>query len=134
MSLRLRVTLFLALAVAAAVVAVSWAAYASAEGEARGEIDEALLSRAAPESGPGGQVVIVSSGTGPAFTQSFPGGGVELRPDVIMQFVDASGTVFAPFPGGVTLPVEEEDLAIAAGRAASPCCATCGSTASTTGW
>ena len=63
----------------------------------------------------GGQGIIVSSGTLPAFPQPFPEGGVELRPDVIMQFVDASGAVFAPFTGGVTLPVEEEDLAIAAG-------------------
>ena len=55
MSLRLRVTLFLALAVAVAVVAVSWAAYASAEGEARGEIDDALLSRVAPDGMSGGQ-------------------------------------------------------------------------------
>ncbi len=115
MSLRLRVTLFLALAVAVAVAAVSWAAYASAEGEARSEIDEALLSRVAPEGMAGGQGVIVSAGTLPAFPQSFPEGGVELRPDVIMQFVDASGAVFAPFTGGVTLPVEEADLAIAAG-------------------
>ena len=115
MSLRLRVTLFLALAVAVAVAAVSWAAYASAEGEARSEIDEALLSRVAPDGMAGGQGIIVSSGTLPAFPQPFPGGGVELRPDLIMQFVDASGAVFAPFTGGVALPVEEEDLAIAAG-------------------
>lgn len=114
MSLRLRVTLFLALAVAVAVAAVSWAAYASAEGEARGEIDEALLSRAVPDGMAGGQGFIVSSGTLPAFAQPFPEGGFEVRPDVIMQFVDASGTVFASFSGGVTLPVEEEDLAIAA--------------------
>lgn len=113
MSLRLRVTLFLALAVAVAVVAVSWAAYASAEGEARGEIDAGLLSRVVPEGGPEGQAVILSA-TMPAFPQSFPEGGVNVRPDVVMQFLDASGSVFAPFTGGVTLPVEEEDLAIAA--------------------
>jgi two-component system, OmpR family, sensor histidine kinase MprB len=113
-SLRLRVTLFLALAVAAAVVAVSWAAYATARSEARGEIDQALLSRAAPEMGQPGQVMVVSGGTRPAFTDSFPAGGVEMRPDVIMQFVDAAGTVFAPFPGEVALPVEDEDLALAA--------------------
>ncbi len=114
MSLRLRVTLFLALAVAAAVIAVSWAAYASAEGEARGEIDEALLGRVAPDMGPGAQSVVVGSGTGAVLSQSLPETGVELRPDMIMQLVDASGTVFTPFSGGVTLPVEEEDLAIAA--------------------
>ena len=72
-------------------------------------------SRVAPESGPGGQAVIVSGGSIPAFTQSFPATGVEMRPDVVMQFVTASGAVFAPFSGGVTLPVEEGDLAIAAG-------------------
>lgn len=116
MSLRLRVTLFLALAVAVAVAAVSWAAYASAEHEARAEIDEALLGRAAPEEGPGGQGIIVSAGTLPAFPQAFPDAGVEVRPDLIMQFVDASGTVFATFSGGITLPVEAEDLAIAAGN------------------
>jgi sensor histidine kinase regulating citrate/malate metabolism len=38
-SLRLRITLFIVAAVAAAVVAVSWAAYASAQHEARSEID-----------------------------------------------------------------------------------------------
>ncbi len=114
MSLRLRVTLFLALAVAVAVVAVSWAAYATAKSEARGEIDQALLNRAAPEMGQAGQVTVVSGGTRPAFTDSFPAGGVEMRPDVIMQFVDAAGTVFAPFPGEVALPVEDEDLAMAA--------------------
>jgi two-component system sensor histidine kinase MprB len=111
----LRVTLFLALAVAVAVAAVSWAAYASAEHEARAEIDEALLDRAAPQQGPGGQGIIVSAGTLPAFAQAFPTGGVELRPDLVMQLVDASGEVFAPFSGGVSLPVEAEDLAIAAG-------------------
>jgi two-component system sensor histidine kinase MprB len=115
-SLRLRVTLFLALAVAVAVAAVSWAAYASAEHEARAEIDEALLGRAMPEEGPGGQGIIVSAGTLPAFPQAFPDGGVGLRPDLIMQFVDASGAVLAPFSGGVVLPVEAEDLAIAAGN------------------
>jgi two-component system sensor histidine kinase MprB len=113
-SLRLRVTLFLSLAVAVAVAAVSWAAYAAAEGEARAEIDEALLSRVAPEGMAGGQGIIVSAGTLPAFPQPFPEGGVELRPDLIVQFVDASGVVFAPFTGGVTLPVEEADLAMAA--------------------
>ncbi len=133
MSLRLRVTLFLALAVAVAVAAVSWAAYASAEGEARSEIDETLLSRVAPDGMVGGQGIIVSSGTLPAFPQSFPEGGVELRPDVIMQFVDASGAVFAPFTGGVTLPVEEEDLAIAAGSG-DPCCAMSRWRGSTTAW
>jgi len=114
-SLRLRVTLFLALAVAVAVVAVSWAAYASAEQEARSEIDEALLSRVDPGSGAGGQGIIVSAGTLPAVPMPFPDAGVEVRPDMIMQFVDASGTVFAPFSGGVALPVDEDDLAAALG-------------------
>lgn len=116
MSLRLRVTLFLALAVAVAVVAVSWAAYASARHEARSEIDEALLGRFSPAGGTVvGSSVLMGAGTiqqvGP---QPFPDAGVGVRPDVIMQFVDASGTVLTPFSGGVTLPVEEEDLAIAA--------------------
>ncbi|MBN2114232.1 MAG: HAMP domain-containing histidine kinase [Acidimicrobiia bacterium] len=115
MSLRLRVTLFLALAVAVAVAAVSWAAYASAEHEARAEIDQALLGRALPEGMAGGQSFIVSSGALPVLPQPFPEGGVEFRPDVVVQFVDASGGVFAPFAGGVALPVEEEDLAIAVG-------------------
>ena len=116
MSLRLRVTLFLALAVAAAVVAVSWAAYASARHEARSEIDEALLGRFSPAGGTVvGSGVLVGSGTiqqvGP---EPFPDAGVGVRPDVIMQFVDASGAVFAPFCGTVALPVDAEDLAIAA--------------------
>jgi two-component system, OmpR family, sensor histidine kinase MprB len=113
-SFRLRITLFLALAVAVAVVAVSWAAYASARHEAVGEIDEALLSRVGPEGGPGGGTVMVSSGPRPSFTQGFPDTGFEMRPDVVMQFADQSGTVFTPFPTGVTLPVGEVDLAIAA--------------------
>ena len=117
MSLRLRVTLFLALAVAAAVVAVSWAAYASARHEARSEIDEALLDRFSPAGGTVvGSSVLVGAGiiqqVGP---QPFPDAGVGVRPDVIMQFVEASGAVFAPFADTVALPVDAEDLAIAAG-------------------
>jgi two-component system sensor histidine kinase MprB len=118
-SLRLRVTLFLALAVAVAVGAVSWAAYASARGEARSEIDEALLSRVVPGGGPGAGGFVVSAASMPAFAQAVPDSGLEIRPDLVMQFVDASGRIFAPFPGEMTLPVEEADLAIAAGSGAT---------------
>lgn len=113
MSLRLRVTLFIAIAVAAAVVAVSWAAYASAQHEARSEIDQALLNRVAPLGGPGASVA-------PSDQPMFPDGGadtgVAIRPDVLMQFVDAGGTVYAPFPGAASLPVDEQDVAVAAGE------------------
>jgi len=113
-SLRLRVMLFIALAVAAAVVAVSWAAYASAQHEARRAIDDALLGRIAPLGGPG---FTVASGSGPAFSQSEPGTGVAVLPDVVMQIIDGSGAVIdSPFSGTVALPVDDEDRAIAAGE------------------
>jgi len=113
MSLRLRVTLFIAVAVAAAVVAVSWAAYASAQHEARSEIDQALLSRVAPL---GGQEAMVAPTEEPMFGGGGPPTGVAVRPDVLMQFVDAAGTVFAPFEGSTPLPVDEQDVAVAAGE------------------
>lgn len=113
MSLRLRVTLFIAVAVAAAVVAVSWGAYASAQHEARGEIDRALLERVAPLGGPGATVWPPDA---PPFDEAQAGTGVAVRPDVLTQFVDAAGTVFAPFAGATLLPVDQTDLAIAAGE------------------
>jgi two-component system sensor histidine kinase MprB len=116
MSLRLRVTLFIAVAVAAAVVAVSWAAYASAQHEARSEIDQALLSRVAPLGGPG---ATVSPSDEPMFTGAGTDTGVAVRPDVLMQIVDASGAVFAPFAGATPLPVDEADVAVAAGEEAT---------------
>jgi two-component system sensor histidine kinase MprB len=111
-SLRLRVTLFIVLVVAAAAVAVSWAAYASAYHEARGKVDESLLSRVAPPGAPGGGfgAVVVGGAPEAQFGQT---GGVSVRPDVIMQFVDESGTVHS-LTGSPALPVDERDLAIAA--------------------
>lgn len=113
MSLRLRITLFIVAAVAAAVVAVSWAAYASAQHEARSEIDQALLSRVAPLGGPG---AMVAPPDGPMFGGDGSSSGVAVRPDVLTQYVDAEGTVYAPFAGAAVLPVEEADLAVAAGQ------------------
>jgi len=101
------------LAVAAAVVAVSWAAYASAQHEARSEIDQALLARVAPLGGSG---ATVAPSDAAVFAEVESDTGVAVRPDVLMQFVDASGTVFLPFAGAAQLPVGEEDLAIAAGE------------------
>lgn len=113
MSLRLRVTVFIMVAVTAAVVAVTWAAYASARHEARREIDQSLLARVAPLGRPGG---MVAPPEGPGFTELEMGTGVTVRPDVLMQYIDAAGTVFSPWPGAVILPVDESDLAIAAGE------------------
>jgi two-component system sensor histidine kinase MprB len=114
MSLRLRVTLFFVVVVAAAAVAISWAAYASAYHEARGKVDQALLSRVGVPGGPvGGPGPVVVAGAPPEepYTQT---GGITVRPDVLTQFVDASGTVYPQFAGSPTLPVDQEDLAIAA--------------------
>ena len=116
MSLRLRVALFMALVVAAAAVAVSWAAYASAQHEARSEVDQALLSRVGftgqPPGWPGGLPVVGEQVPPP---DPWPSIGISARPDVIIQVIDASGAVAGPAAGEVTLPVEEADLAVAAG-------------------
>jgi len=116
-SLRLRVALFMALVVAAAAVAVSWAAYASAQHEARSEVDQALLSRVGftgqPPGGPGGLPVVGEQVPPP---DPWPSTGISARPDVVIQVIDASGAVAGPAAGEVTLPVEEADLAVAAGN------------------
>jgi two-component system sensor histidine kinase MprB len=114
-SLRLRVALFIALVVAVAAVAVSWAAYASAQHEARSEVDQALLSRvgfAGPPGMPGLPVV----GDQMPPPEPWPSSGISARPDVVIQVIDASGAVVGPMTGVVTLPVEEADLAVAAGE------------------
>ena len=78
MSLRLRVALFMALLVAAAAVAVSWAAYASAQHEARSGVDQTLRSRvgfaAQPPGGPGGMPVLGE----PVLVATVVGGAVIL--------------------------------------------------------
>ena len=117
MSLRLRVALFMALLVAAAAVAVSWAAYASAQHEARSGVDQTLRSRvgfaAQPPGGPGGMPVLGEPVLPP---EPWPSEGVSARPDVVIQVIDATGAVAGPAIGAVTLPVEEADLAVAAGE------------------
>ncbi|OFW53017.1 MAG: hypothetical protein A2V75_00250, partial [Actinobacteria bacterium RBG_16_70_17] len=113
MSLRLRVALFMALVVGAAAVAVSWAAYASAQHEARSEVDQALLSRVGFTGQPPGGLPMVGERVPPP--DPWPSTGISARPDVIIQVIDASGAVAGPAAGEVTLPVEEADLAVAAG-------------------
>ncbi|HSQ36647.1 MAG TPA: hypothetical protein VLS92_02015 [Acidimicrobiia bacterium] len=41
--------------------------------------------------------------------------GISARPDVIIQVIDASGEVTGPTIGGVSLSVEDIDLAVAVG-------------------
>jgi two-component system sensor histidine kinase MprB len=115
-SLRLRVALFMALVVAAATVAVSWAAYTSAQHEARSEVDQALLGRVGfTGQPPGGSAGLPVVGEQEPPPEPWPSIGISARPDVIIQVIDASGAVAGPITGEVTLPVEEIDLAVAAG-------------------
>lgn len=114
MSLRLRVALFIAFLVTVATVAVSWAAYASASHEARSEIDRALQARVGPAGPPGdpGGLPVVGEQAPPPESLT---GGISARPDVLIQVIGPSGGVAGPAAGGITLPVEEIDRAVAAG-------------------
>lgn len=110
MSLRLRLTIFITVLVAAAVIAVSWAAYASARNEARGEIDTFLhgLERIPPGIGQPG---FVGMPHGRGFAETAFG----LRSEAAVQVISADGTIVFSLDDTVLLPVDDADLAVAAG-------------------
>ena len=118
MTLRVRLAAFVAAAVGIAVVVVAFAAYRSTSQETIAGIDRFLRNRAplaglidgsGPGSGPGpGPGGGQGNGRGP--------GGV-VSDDVVAQVVFADGTVIALGSALVSLPVEQMDLDIAAGRA-----------------
>ncbi len=111
MTLRARLSLLVALAVAVAVAAVAGAAYVSASREARGEIDAFLNQRAAALTalGAGGNRFPASRemGMGPLGVFDIFG------PDSAFQAFDESGEVVAYLRGGPTLPISDDDLAVA---------------------
>src|SRR3989304_2593642 len=114
MTLRARLSLLVALAVAVAVAAVAGAAYVSATREARGEIDDFLVRRAA--------VLTPLGGGGNRFPASREMGMGRLGvfdvfgPDSAFQAFDRSGEIVAYLRGGPALPIADEDRTIAGGR------------------
>jgi len=114
MTLRARLSLLVALAVAVAVAAVAGAAYVSATREARGEIDDFLVRRAAVLTalGDGGNRFPASREMGMGRLGVFDVFG----PDSAFQAFDRSGEIVAYLRGGPALPIAEEDRTIAGGR------------------
>ena len=110
MTLRARLSLLVALAVALAVAAVAGAAYVSASREARGEIDEFLVQRAAALSS------IAERGARFPASREFGMGGFGVfdvfGPDSAFQAFNRNGEVVAYLRGGPVLPISESDEAI----------------------
>jgi Signal transduction histidine kinase len=111
MSLRTRLALLTALSVAAAVVIVSVVAYVATRDRLRAEVDDSLNARA--------QVVGAAIGL-PRQLPGGPGSKLPADPfaptDLFFQVINSEGSVVAK-PNGqqVTIPVNTDDIAVAAG-------------------
>ena len=109
MSFRARLTVAAAIAVAIAVAIASAVVYFAVRSELRGEVDEALATRANTISGIG----LVEGRPGQLFPR-IPGerlGGAEGY----VQLVSASGRALRPPTDNVALPVDDHVLGVAAG-------------------
>ncbi len=116
MSLRTQLTLLTALSVAVAVVAVSLAAYFAASDRLRGQIDDALQSRAAS---------VEDARTLPRIEGEDPGRGPRPpdpfgQTDTFFQVIDSTGNIVAaPTNQEVKIPVSSADIAVANNTRAS---------------
>ena len=107
MSLRLKVVVALVALVAAATVAIGVFSYRTTRDELLGQIDSSLQSTAQQVQRPGG----VDQVLGPRTRGSFRSAG-----DVVVQVIEADGSVYR-LQDDVTLPVDSDDVALAAGDA-----------------
>jgi two-component system sensor histidine kinase MprB len=121
MSLRVRLTVLIGVVAAVAMTAIAWASYAAARDEARAEVDTALRERAdlveaflpqareRPGSGQGRPPF--AGGAVPVPRQNREG---LLRDDLFLQVFDADGTILIPENANPVLPIEQQDLDVAA--------------------
>jgi two-component system sensor histidine kinase MprB len=112
-SLRTRLTVIVAVIVAVAVVGGAYAAQVSAKQALRDETDKFLHDRAAgfvqePPGGFGGNF-------GGAPNEADDRGRRFFDYDAVQQIIDRNGTVTDTLPGQPSLPIDAQDLAIAAG-------------------
>lgn len=109
MSLRIRFTVLVALAVAVTVTVVTSGAFFSAARELRQEVDDFLISRAAPLS------LLTSVEMDPSLRQpTFNQQRRLIGDEAVLQFIDRTGEILLYFDEDHLLPVNEKDLQIAA--------------------
>ncbi|NNF65217.1 MAG: HAMP domain-containing histidine kinase [Acidimicrobiia bacterium] len=109
MSLRIRFTVLVALAVAVTVTVVTSGAFFSAARELRQEVDDFLISRAAPLS------LLTSVEMDPSLRQpTFNQQRRLIGDEAVLQFIDREGKVLLYFDEDHILPINKNDLEIAA--------------------
>lgn len=108
MTLRARLALLAAVAVAVAVVAVSLVAYRASQTQQRDALDETLVSQAEDAARRAALVADLGRGFRP------PTHGI-VAPEGLAQVIDARGAAVAP-AGQAALPIDDDDLAVAAGE------------------